>query len=274
MTFSNVAANLTVTSLIASGSNSAISLTTTTSGNISLGSETGSLQSLTVTSVGTASLPAVTTRDGGINVTANVITLSGNLSTNAIATAGPVVLTGAMTLGADVTINTDAATTDSNITLSGQIDGAQALTLNAGSGNVTVQAASRSFDGVSNHILVNSTFGLGAGDVTIGAWVNLDSASRNGSFVKIGTETDPVVFGDGYAIGVGNTTFDDTGNHLIVLYEGVRWINTGVDIGTGWHHVAVTVNSSGYPTVYLDGTSVYSDTTGAPPGPRLCVWGE
>src|SRR5207253_9410954 len=97
-------------------------------------------------------------------------------------------------------------------------------------------------------------------------WVNLDSASRNGAFVKIGTETDGSG-GDGFAIGVGNTTFDDTGNHLIVLYEGARWINTNVNIGTGWHNVAVTLNVSGYPTLYVDGTGVYSDSSGAPRAP-------
>src|SRR5439155_8244656 len=156
MTLSNVGENLTVTSLSASGANSAISLTTTTSGNISLGSETGAIQSLTVTSAGTASLPAVTTRDGGISVSANLITLNGNLSTNAIATAGPVTLTGAITLGADVTITTDAATTDANISLSGQVDGAHAFTLSAGSGNVTVQAASRIFNGISDYINIGN----------------------------------------------------------------------------------------------------------------------
>ena len=75
-------------------------MTTTTSGNIVLSAmKPAPFQSLAVTSAGTASLPAVTTRDGGISVSANLITLNGNLSTNAIATAGPVTLTGAMTLG-------------------------------------------------------------------------------------------------------------------------------------------------------------------------------
>src|SRR6185503_7875863 len=114
-----------------------------TTGNISIGSITGAVESLTVISPDTVSLPAVTTRDGGISVTANAITLNGDLSTNAISTAGPVSLTGAITLGTDVAITTDAATTDANITLSGQIDGAHAFTLNAGTGGaVVVQAAS------------------------------------------------------------------------------------------------------------------------------------
>ena len=156
VTLSNTGANLTATSINAGGSSNNVALTTTTSGNIVLSAINAPIQSLTVISPGSASLPAVTTRDGGVSVSANLITLNGSLSTNAIATAGPVTLTGAITLGTDVTITTDAATTDASITLSGQIDGAHALTLIAGSGNVTVQAASRSFNGTSDYINIGN----------------------------------------------------------------------------------------------------------------------
>src|SRR5439155_155976 len=102
----------------------ALTLTARTGSNQGSGAGTditGAVESLTVSSAGTASLPAVTTRDGGISVTASAITLNGDLLTNSIATAGPVLLTGAVTLGTDLTINTDAATTDANMTLSGPI---------------------------------------------------------------------------------------------------------------------------------------------------------
>jgi hypothetical protein len=119
----------------------------------------------------------------------------------------------------------------------------------------------RSFAGTTgSYIDIPSVMGLSTTNVTIETWVNLDSTSRNGAFVKIGTS-------NGYGIGVGSTTFDDTGNNLILIYEGIRWINTSHTIGTGWHHVAMTINGSGYPTAYIDGGQVYTDTTGAPGAP-------
>ena len=106
-----------------------------------------------------------------------------------------------------------------------------------------------SFDGVDDEVQVPSTFGLGRTWVTIAGWVNLSSASLKGSFIKIGAN-------DGFAIGVGNTTFENTGNHLILLYEVTRWINTNVNIGTGWHHVAMRVDALGVPEAFIDGVSI------------------
>src|SRR5207245_2229768 len=91
-------ANISVTGAIdadAAANNRTLTLTAGTAGNITLSSGVGGtqpLQTLTVTSADTATLPAITTRDGGINVTANNITLNGNLSTNSIVTAGAVTL--------------------------------------------------------------------------------------------------------------------------------------------------------------------------------------
>lgn len=52
---------------------------------------------------------------------------------------------------------------------------------------------------------------------------------------------------------------DGNGNNVIGGFDGVRWISTGVAYGTGWHHVGLVVDGSGYPIVYLDGARVYSD---------------
>jgi hypothetical protein len=120
------------------------------------------------------------------------------------------------------------------------------------------------FDGVNDRVTIPTTFGIGTTGFTISSWVNLDSASEGGAFVKIGG-TSP---NQGFAIGVGGTNYDDTGNDLILLYEGIRWIDTNDLIGTGWHHVAMTVDSSGYPSAFIDGNLTYSDTTGAGAAPQ------
>jgi len=113
------------------------------------------------------------------------------------------------------------------------------------------------FDGSDDQINVSSTFGITTSNFSVSLWVNLDSVSEGGAFVKIGDG------GTGFGIGVGSTNYDDTGNDLILLYEFARWIDTNDAIGTGWHHVAMTVNHSGYPEAFIDGVSVYSDSTGA-----------
>ncbi len=110
----------------------------------------------------------------------------------------------------------------------------------------------RSFSGGSNSdVNIPSVMGLGNTSITISAWVYL-SGPTHGAFVKVGGTSGT----NGYGIGVGNTTFDDNGNNLIMLYEWIRWIPTGRAIGTGWHHVAMVIDSSGVPTGYVDGSPV------------------
>lgn len=113
----------------------------------------------------------------------------------------------------------------------------------------------------SQYISMNSTFGLGTGDFSISTWVYTATASNSGQFIKIGDV--------GYGIGMGNTTFDNTspGTKLIALYEGIRWIPTTTDVGTGWHHIVMTVNSSGVPTLYRDGVSLGAFSGAGPSAP-------
>lgn len=116
-----------------------------------------------------------------------------------------------------------------------------------------------SFDGVDDSLQDTSFTDFGTASFTIQCWVYLDSASIQGAFFKLG-DTD-----DGVGLGVGTTRFDPTyeGNNLVGLYEAVRWIPTGDAIGTGWHRLELKINASGYPEMFIDGVSVYSDTTGA-----------
>lgn len=112
----------------------------------------------------------------------------------------------------------------------------------------------RYFNGTDSQVDISSTFALTNANLTLACWVYL-FGDTDGAFIKIGGAS------SGFAIGVGGTTYDNTGNDLIGLFETIRWIDTNVAIGTGWHHVAMVIDSAGKPTMYLDGASVYSDAS-------------
>lgn len=120
-----------------------------------------------------------------------------------------------------------------------------------------------SFTGSNSSVTTASNFNLGTTNTTISVWVNNPTATNSGLFVKVG--------GSGYGIGIGNTTFDNSspGTKLVILYEGVRWIPTSLDVGTGWHHIAMVIDASGVPTGYVDGVS-----TGALPGTNALAPGN
>ncbi|GAF97829.1 unnamed protein product, partial [marine sediment metagenome] len=113
------------------------------------------------------------------------------------------------------------------------------------------------FDGVDDYVSISSTFSLSNTNVTFGAWVYLSSASLKGTFIKIGKAVG-MENEDGYGIGVGSGDLETSGNELIGIYEGIRWIDTNTNIGTGWHHAVMVIDSSGVPSFYLDGTSLGS----------------
>lgn len=105
----------------------------------------------------------------------------------------------------------------------------------------------RNFNGSSDQVSIPSNFGIDTSNASVAMWVNVPSTSDKGTFIKIGGRS------GGFGIGVGSNNFDGNGNKLIMLYEYVRWIPTNTSIGTGWHHVAMVIDSSGVPTAYLDG---------------------
>lgn len=126
--------------------------------------------------------------------------------------------------------------------------------------SVKAQNYALKFDDENDYVSVNSNFGLGTNNVTVECWVYLPSSSEKGTFVNIGGN------GEGYGIGVGSGSFDISGNELIVINDLVGWHPTGANIGTGWHHVAFTIDGSANTVVYLDGNSVltYTETPRAP----------
>ena len=88
-------------------------------------------------------------------------------------------------------------------------------------------------------------------NVTMCCWVNITTLSLRGPFIVNGSFT-------GYAIGVGLNSYDDYGNNLIALFPGNRWISSGVSLGLGWKHVAITLDGSSLPRIYLDGRLINS----------------
>ena len=88
-------------------------------------------------------------------------------------------------------------------------------------------------------------------NVTMCCWVNITTKSLKGPFMVNGSFT-------GYAIGVGSGSYDTAGNELIALFPGNRWIGTSVSLGLGWKHVAITLDSSSLPRIYLNGQLVNS----------------
>jgi Tfp pilus assembly protein PilE len=123
-----------------------------------------------------------------------------------------------------------------------------------------------SYSGATNqYATIPSNFSLSNTDITISTWVNPTVASNSGLFFKIGGPAST----NGYGIGMGNTTFDDSssGTKLIMLYEGVRWIVTSANVPVGWHHVAMVISSAGVPSAYIDGAFIatYAGTNAIAP---------
>jgi len=98
---------------------------------------------------------------------------------------------------------------------------------------------------------------LGISDVTVECWVYLPSTFEKGTFVDIGGTWPNNV---GYGIGVGSGDFDHDGNELIFINDGIAWHATSTNIGTGWHHIAFTIDASYFTTIYLDGVNIHTFT--------------
>jgi len=125
------------------------------------------------------------------------------------------------------------------------------------------------FNGSTSKIVANSTYGLGATNATISAWVyNPTSGNTSGAFVKVGTT-------NGYGFGVGSSTFDSgatAGTRLVLIFEGIRWIPTAKVLGSGWHHITMVINSAGTPLLYQDGVFVDSFAGAAPYAPTTTTY--
>src|SRR5205823_8068651 len=151
-------------------------------------------------SVGDVTLGKLRTSGGTLSVTSNNGTIT--LKNNLVTAGGTVTLTGATSLGAVVTVDTTnvgGTAAGANITVSGQIDAAHALTLTAGtSGAVAFQAGSRSFNGSSDFIDVTSFNGFSSGNgMTLSAWVKPTVDSTQNVIINGGRATSGGCFGSG-----------------------------------------------------------------------------
>ena len=96
-------------------------------------------------------------------------------------------------------------------------------------------------------------------NVTMQVWVYVNRDTR-GTFIKNGSS-------GGYGIGIGssNGAYDVLGNHVVMLFSGIRWIPTGVSYGgEGWKLVTMTLDGSSTPRAYVNGDLVGS-YGGTPP---------
>lgn len=136
-------------------------------------------------------------------------------------------------------------------------------------GKVGKQAAD--FDGVDDVISTATNFGLTNVSAAIAVWAYIGNLSQNGAFVKVGGAN-----GNGWGIGMGSTTFENDGNQLIFIFEGVRWITTAHFIPTtGWHRYWMVMQASGVPALYADGVLIgtYSGTNATTGGASTTIGG-
>ena len=126
----------------------------------------------------------------------------------------------------------------------------------------TVSGATAANDGTRGNVLdlagagyVQTTGHFGnPANVTLAAWVNLTIADSGGAEV--------ISLGDSVVL-----RLDDTNGTLLkgTFYNGSTWVDISHAVtlaGTGWHHVAYTVNDTGNAaTLYLDGAVVGATST-------------
>jgi hypothetical protein len=123
-------------------------------------------------------------------------------------------------------------------------------TLINGVGYDSIGGGSWSFDGTNDYIDVPLTnYILNIASVTVFCWVNL-SLPTFGTFFHLGDAN------NGVTMGVGDVyTQEPPGTKVVVLYPNIRWITNSYNMGTysnGWNFVAISFDSSKYPTVYLN----------------------
>ncbi|MEQ8540755.1 MAG: CHAT domain-containing protein, partial [Coleofasciculus sp. D1-CHI-01] len=184
---------------------------------------------------------------GAVNLTGNNgITLNGTIKTSDIVDNN-VSLTGAVTLGANATIDTDNANNDGNIRINQSINGARNLTLNAGSGAITVGQAIGSTTALSN-------LNLKARDITLSNIGGIsegvtDTVTLNGTEAINFTGTTYNAQNQNYTAGTAfnlnnTTTFTSNGGAIAFntgTIQGTNPADLTLDAGTG----SVTVDAIG-----------------------------
>ena len=125
-----------------------------------------------------------------------------------------------------------------------------------------------SFDGASNYVLGSTGPTTQTTNYTLSAWVYISGISLHGGVLHNGTTEY-----DGYSIGVGSGDMDSDGNDFIGLLDGIAWMDFNVSIGTGWHMITMTrdtTTSRGYVDGVVSGTT-FSNTPTAPAGTAFYI---
>lgn len=100
------------------------------------------------------------------------------------------------------------------------------------------------FDGKSSYISVNDASNLHLSNVTMEAWINTKSLSRQVIFSKYSIA--------GWGLNVNN-------KNLEIYYGESVWLTIGV-INSGWNYVVITISNDGVIKVYLNGIYIYTNT--------------
>lgn len=86
------------------------------------------------------------------------------------------------------------------------------------------------------------------------AWVNIPAANVHGYWTKIGGAS------NGLGVGIGNYDNATDGHQLIMGASGLSWLETGITLSEGVHHivVAATVTTMWAIRVYVDGVLAHT----------------
>jgi hypothetical protein len=137
----------------------------------------------------------------------------------------------APTLAKDLTVNNNSGTLTNGVTYD------------------TAGGGSWAFDGTNDFITIPITnYTLNLASVTVFCWVNLALPAK-GTLFHLGP------FNKGITMGVGIVDNMTLGTKVTLLYSGVVYVSSSYDFGTysnGWNFVAISFDSSKYPTVYLN----------------------
>ena len=107
-----------------------------------------------------------------------------------------------------------------------------------------------SLDGTNDYVQIGDDFGIDSGTFTLALWVNLDASATPATVINVGARAEIRL--DETVLGLGVFAAYNDG--------GAPWkqTTTGTFLaGTGWHHVAYTVDGAGNEqVVYIDGVAI------------------
>lgn len=110
-----------------------------------------------------------------------------------------------------------------------------------------MQADYVDFDGKSGMLFVDSSLGLQSKSITLSFSVKIPTAFESGPFVMIGGHR------NGFAVGVGENSFDAKGNNVIVEYNDSQIMVSSKTLKPDvWYHILVIIDRNGSPSLYVN----------------------